>query len=68
MDFVYWMYEARLECLPAAIVIDPVEHTEYRWMTLQEALTLPLIRGEDECIHYIYGDTLPQVNQAPIKG
>jgi 8-oxo-dGTP diphosphatase len=58
IDFVYWMFEARLERYPATVVIDPVEHTEYRWITLREALTLPLIRGEDECIHLIYADGL----------
>lgn len=63
MDFVYWMFEARLDCYPAAIVIDPLEHTEFRWMTLQEALSLPLIRGEDECIHLVYGTALPRATQ-----
>ncbi|MGE5196734.1 MAG: NUDIX hydrolase [Anaerolineae bacterium] len=54
IDFVYWMFEASLESYPVTIVIDPAEHTEYRWMTLEEALTLPLIRGEEECIHLVY--------------
>lgn len=58
MDFIYTMFEACLENYPPAVVIDPAEHTEYRWMTLETALKLPLIRGEDECIHLIYGNSL----------
>lgn len=58
IDFIYWMFEASLEFYPATIIIDPAEHTEYRWMTLREALTLPLIRGESECIHLVYKENL----------
>lgn len=53
MDFVYSMFEASLKNYPA-VVIDPAEHTEYRWMTLETTLELPLIRGEHECIHLVY--------------
>lgn len=56
VDFVYHMYEARLDIDLATIIIDPAEHTEYRWVTLEAALELPLIRGEDECIHLVYGN------------
>lgn len=38
-----------------SLAIDPTEHIEYQWMTLREALTLPLIRGEAECIRLAYG-------------
>jgi 8-oxo-dGTP pyrophosphatase MutT (NUDIX family) len=57
-DFVYWMFEARLKSKPEKIAIDPAERTESRWMTLPEALELPLIRGENECIHLVYNNHL----------
>jgi len=55
VDFIYHMYSHHL---PESfdVVIDPAEHVEYRWLTLKEALMLPLIRGEDECIYLIYGE------------
>ena len=58
VDFTYHMFAYNLESYPAEIRIDSAEHTEYRWITLQEALKLPLIRGEDECIHLVYGEVL----------
>lgn len=51
IDFIYHMFAHKLQNIPAEIPIDPKEHTEYRWITLQESLKLPLIRGEAECIH-----------------
>ncbi len=56
VDFIYHMYGHDLTDYPAEIVVDPVEHEEYRWMTLGDALKLPLIRGEDECIYLVYGE------------
>ncbi len=56
VDFIYHMYGHDLSEYPTQVVIDPVEHEEYRWMTLGEALKLPLIRGEDECIYLVYGE------------
>jgi 8-oxo-dGTP diphosphatase len=58
VDFIYHMYGHDLNDYPAKIEIDPVEHEEYQWMTLGDALKLPLIRGEDECIYLVYGKDL----------
>jgi mutator protein MutT len=55
VDFIYHMYGHDLDDYPAQVFFDPVEHTEFRWITLGEALQLPLIRGEDECIHLVLG-------------
>lgn len=55
IDFIYHMYVHALEKIPQQIAIDPNEHTEYQWMTLENALQLPLIRGEAECICLAYG-------------
>lgn len=61
MDFVYHMFKARLKPFqgqqqrqPPLISIDPREHKSYRWATLEEALELPLVRGEVECIALAY--------------
>jgi len=56
VDFIYHMYGHDLNDIPAQILIDPIEHEEFRWMKLGEALQLPLIRGEDECIYLVYGE------------
>lgn len=53
VDFIYHMFEYQLHNYPE-IVINLKEHSEYRWILLQEALKLPLIPGEDECIHLCY--------------
>jgi 8-oxo-dGTP pyrophosphatase MutT (NUDIX family) len=57
MDFIYHMFQVALDDLPQ-VTIDPHEHVDFRWMTLDEALTLPLIRGEDECLKLLYSDHL----------
>jgi 8-oxo-dGTP pyrophosphatase MutT (NUDIX family) len=55
IDFTYHMFETDLKEHPS-VMIDPLEHSEYRWMTLNDALRFPLIPGEDECIKIAYGE------------
>ncbi len=50
MDFTYHMFQSTLKDVPL-VALNQREHTEYRWITLEEALTLPLIQGEKECIY-----------------
>ncbi len=57
VDFVYHMFESSLSRLPHAVTIDPKEHSEYRWLSLYDALELPLIPGGNECIYLSYGIT-----------
>ncbi|MFA6338916.1 MAG: NUDIX hydrolase [Candidatus Paceibacterota bacterium] len=52
-EFVYHMFHLELEQKPK-IIIDPREHTEYVWVTPQEALSMTLIMDEDICIHLFY--------------
>ncbi len=33
------------------LLLSSAKHQEARWITLQDALRLPLIPGEDECIY-----------------
>jgi len=47
------MFESKFQEFPN-VVIDTKEHAEYCWITLEEALNLPLIPGEDECIQLCY--------------
>ena len=57
VDFTYHMFGYVLDEYPQHINIATEQHTEYRWVTLQEALTMDLIRGEHECIYLAYPDT-----------
>lgn len=54
-DFTYTMFRKVYHERPANIRLNPAEHQEARWLTLQDALELPLIPGEDECIYLAYG-------------
>jgi 8-oxo-dGTP diphosphatase len=59
-DFTYSMFLTTFTQAPPVVVLNPVEHQEGRWITLKEALKLPLIPGEDECIFLTYGKELKQ--------
>lgn len=55
IDFTYHMFEYTLESSPK-VQIQKDEHSDFRFLTLQEALeSLPLIPGEAECIDIVYG-------------
>ena len=58
IDFFYHMYGHDFIELKNQVVINPDEHAEHRWFTLSDALQVPLIRGEDECIYLVYGRDL----------
>lgn len=66
IDFIYHMFAHALEKIPKDIAVDPAEHSEYRWITLHEALQLPLIRGEAECIYHAYGSELKIKKNQPL--
>lgn len=55
-DFEYAVFDASLLERPD-IRLSPDEHVEYRWVTPQEALALPLMEDEDEVIRRCYGPT-----------
>jgi 8-oxo-dGTP pyrophosphatase MutT (NUDIX family) len=54
MDYVFHIYEYRMQDFPE-VEFNPKEHADYRWVTLQEALQMTLIPGEEECINLVYG-------------
>ena len=64
LDFIYHMFGSQLTAFPETIVLNAREHTEFQWLTLAQALELPLIPGEIECIHLVYGSDL---SRAPLK-
>ncbi|CDZ80162.1 pyrimidine (deoxy)nucleoside triphosphate pyrophosphohydrolase [Candidatus Rubidus massiliensis] len=51
LRYNYHMFFYLLPMLPS-IHLALEEHLEYRWSTLQEAYTLPLIPGGKECLDY----------------
>lgn len=51
----FHLFHLRLTTFPASITICSQEHQEWRWVTLEEAIALPLIRGGIECIEQVYG-------------
>ena len=52
--FIYSVFRAPLQKKPH-IVLKADEHTAYRWMTPQHALTMPLIEDEDAVLCRAYG-------------
>jgi 8-oxo-dGTP pyrophosphatase MutT (NUDIX family) len=52
-DFKYYMYSSESETLPA-VEIDPRSHTEFSWLSPQDALKLDLIQDEDHCIKLFF--------------
>jgi 8-oxo-dGTP diphosphatase len=53
-DFVFYAFEYNIADFPQ-VKINPKEHVDYRWVTLEEALEMSLIPGEDELINLAYG-------------
>ncbi|MFZ2072589.1 MAG: NUDIX hydrolase [Minisyncoccia bacterium] len=37
------------------IVIEDNEHQNFCWVTIEEALNMPLVMDEDHCLKYVYG-------------
>jgi 8-oxo-dGTP pyrophosphatase MutT (NUDIX family) len=52
-EFVYHMYSANLPA-GSVIKINPREHKDFRWVTPEEALKMPLVKDEDMSIKLFY--------------
>ncbi len=48
-DFIYHLYKVKLNTVPD-ITVHSEEHISYRWVTLEEAFKLNLIRDMDKCL------------------
>lgn len=53
-NFIYHKYHVTLKVQPE-VVLSQSEHTDFLWVTPIEALSLPLIFDEDNCIKLAYG-------------
>lgn len=52
LDFIYHIFIKLFDDYPP-ILLSTEEHTEYKWVTTQEALKLPLIVGGSEALLYV---------------
>ena len=53
-DFMYHMFHVRIP-FKLPLLIDVNSHKNYKWVTPSDALKMPLILDEDECIRRFYG-------------
>lgn len=53
-NFHYYIFGAHLHVKPS-VTVNQREHTEYRWMTVEEALQEPLIEDEDRALTLYFG-------------
>ncbi len=52
MDYALHLYYLHLDKQPE-VHLDPKEHSEHTWKTLQEARLMPIMRGGDLCIDFV---------------
>ena len=52
-DFIYHMFSLSLPG-DHEVLIDPETHKDFRWVTPQESLAMPLIGGLDSCVRLFY--------------
>lgn len=52
-DFVYHLHRAVFDQLPE-ITLNPNEHTQFQWVSLEESLALPLVNDMEECLRTVY--------------
>lgn len=58
-DFVYHIYHTKLD-QKHKVVINHNEDKDFRWISPEDALNMPLIQDLDACIELYYKDDLPQ--------
>lgn len=59
VQFIMHIFQAKFSEFPQ-IFLRLEEHQEYLWLSVAEALSLPLIFGADECIEKVYQNSLFQ--------
>jgi 8-oxo-dGTP diphosphatase len=52
VDFIFHLFRYPFDSLPSIVLNE--EHEEFRWVSLEQALTLPLLPGADECLFFVY--------------
>ena len=53
-NFLYHSYFVRLDKIPDVVIAEK-EHKAFSWVTLEEALNMPLVLDEDFCLKDFYG-------------
>ncbi|MBN1502404.1 NUDIX hydrolase [Candidatus Woesearchaeota archaeon] len=53
-DFIYHIFHSILDKL-RDVKLKPEEHTQFKWVTPEEALKMPFIKDLDACIKLVYG-------------
>ncbi len=53
-DFIKHEFSYTLDSEPE-VIISPLEHIEYSWLTEKELQTFSFVRGEDECMKARFG-------------
>lgn len=53
-NFIYHYHSANLKEIPE-IILSESEHKDFSWVTVDEALEMPLIMDEDYCLKDYYG-------------
>lgn len=56
IDFLITLYRVCRKGPQPHVRLNPVEHTEFLWISPQKALELPLMEGADECLKSVYGE------------
>lgn len=56
-DFIYHMFSYRLLEFPQ-VKINKKEHTDYKWISIDDAFKLQLVEDLDECIKMFYSSNL----------
>lgn len=60
-DIVLHLFRAPLAAIPSELSIAPDEHSTYRWVTFDEAVSLPLIPGGLECLRYAFHNQIVEL-------
>ena len=57
-DIVLHLFKSHLKKMPRGFDLARDEHTAYRWVTVEQALEMPLIPGGDDCLRLITSSEL----------
>lgn len=54
-DFILHIYRTKISGPLPSVMLQPKEHTQFKWLALHEMAQLPLMEGADECLEVVYG-------------